>query len=139
MYNKQKKIIIIFKHIINYVMLCIIISNIHILFNRLIPLLSDVYLDMFVKALNNVCCPFTQLLEHINGVRECMQTDCLSVTLLAFENLFTNCFITEENKKIKGVEFETLEIYKDKLKVVLGWLKFIDLCFIIISKTIKKL
>lgn len=77
-------------------------------------------MDMFVKAMSNMCCPYTQLLEYINDVQECMKTNCSIIILLSFENMFKDCFITEENKKFKGKEFKVLDIYKDKLKIVLG-------------------
>lgn len=77
-------------------------------------------MDMFVKAMSNMCCPYTQLLEYINDVQECMKTNCSSIIFLSFENMFKDCFITEENKKFKGKEFKALDIYKDKLKIVLG-------------------
>lgn len=75
---------------------------------------------MFIKAISNICCPFTQLVEYINDVQECLKTNCLNTIITAFQNLFKNCFITEENKNIKGNEFKILHIYKDKLKVILG-------------------
>lgn len=70
--------------------------------------------------MSNVCCPFTQLLEYINDVYESTKSNCLSIITLAFENLFKNCFITEENKTFKGNAFKSLDIYKDKLKVISG-------------------
>ncbi|XP_029343349.1 DNA-dependent protein kinase catalytic subunit isoform X1 [Acyrthosiphon pisum] len=73
---------------------------------------------MFVKAISNVCCPFTQLLEYISGVEESLKTNCLSMIKLAFENVFKNCFITEENQHFKGKEFKTLDIFKDNLKYI---------------------
>jgi len=39
---------------------------------------------------------------------------------LAFENVFKNCFITEENQHFKGKEFKTLDIFKDNLKFIFG-------------------
>lgn len=75
---------------------------------------------MFVKAINNVCCPFTQLLEYINDVQESIKTNCLSLIKLAFENVFKNCFITEENQQFKGKGFKTLDIFKDNLKLIFG-------------------
>lgn len=73
-----------------------------------------------MKALSNVCCPFIQLIDYINNVIECMQTNCLITIVSSFENIFKNCFITEENKKFKGKEFNSIKIYKDQLKVILG-------------------
>lgn len=87
---------------------------------RLIPIISDINMDLFVKAISNVCCPFTQLLKYINYTQDRMKTNCMSTIILAFENIFNNCFITEENKKFKGKEFKILDIYKDKLKIILG-------------------
>lgn len=73
---------------------------------------------MFVKAISNVCCPFTQLLEYINDVQESLKTNCLSLIKLAFENVFNNCFINEENQHFKGKEFKTLDFFKDNLKLI---------------------
>jgi len=89
-------------------------------FYRLVPLISDIYLDIFVKAISNVCCPFTQLLEYINDVQESIKTNNLSLIILAFENIFKNCFITNENQEFKGKEFKTLDFFKDNLKLVFG-------------------
>lgn len=75
---------------------------------------------MFINAISNVCCPFTQLLESIIDIQECKKNNCLSIVILAFENILKNCFITEENQRFKGNEFKLLDIYKDKLKVILG-------------------
>jgi len=75
---------------------------------------------MFVKAISNVCCPFTQLLEYINDVLENIKTNCLSVSILALENIFKNCFITEENQQFKGKEFKILDIFKNNLKLFFG-------------------
>lgn len=83
-------------------------------------MISDIHLDMFIKAISNVCCPLIQLLKYINDILECIKTNCFNKVIVAFENMFNNCFITEENLKFKGKEFKTLEIYKDKLKEVLG-------------------
>lgn len=83
-------------------------------------MISDIHLDMFIKAISNVCCPLVQLLNYINDIQECMKTNCFNKAIVAFENMFNNCFITEENLKLKGKEFKILDIYKDKLKVVLG-------------------
>lgn len=77
-------------------------------------------MEIFVKAMSNICCPYTQLLEYINNVQECMKTNCSSIVSSSFENIFKDCFITEENQKFKGKEFKALDIYKDKLKIVLG-------------------
>lgn len=79
---------------------------------------------MFVKAISNVCCPFTQLLKYINDIKEYIKSNCMNTIVLAFENMFNNCFITEDNQKFKGKEFKILDIYKDKLKMVLGQLLF---------------
>jgi len=75
---------------------------------------------MFVKAISNVCCPFTQLLEYINDVQESIKTNNLSMIKLAFENVFKNCFITEKNQQFKGKEFKTLDVFKDNLKSIFG-------------------
>lgn len=73
---------------------------------------------MIIEAISNVCCPFTQLLESINDVQESIKTNCSSMIILAFENIFKICFITEENQKFKGKEFKTLDIFKDNLKII---------------------
>ncbi|XP_022179332.1 DNA-dependent protein kinase catalytic subunit-like isoform X2 [Myzus persicae] len=85
---------------------------------KLVPLISDINLDMFVKAISNVCCPFTQLLEYMNDVQESLKTNNLVMIKLAFENVFKNCFITEENQQFKGKEFKTLDIFIDSLKSI---------------------
>lgn len=77
-------------------------------------------MDMFIKAISNICCPFTQLLEYINDIKEYMKTNCLSIIILKFKNLFKNCFITKENQEFKGNEFKRLDIYKNNLEDILG-------------------
>jgi len=101
-------------------------------FYRLVPLISDIYLDIFVKAISNVCCPFTQLLEYINDVQESIKTNNLSLIILEFENIFKNCFITNENQEFKGKEFKTLDFFKDNLKLVFGKLP-LNICILCIT------
>lgn len=60
------------------------------------------------------------LLEYINEIQECIKTNCLKIIILAFDNMFKNCFIIKENLEFKGKEFKTLDIYKDKLQDILG-------------------
>ncbi|CAH1737387.1 unnamed protein product [Aphis gossypii] len=108
---------------------------------KLVPLISDIYLDIFVKAISNVCCPFTQLLEYINDVQESIKTNNLSLIILEFENIFKNCFITNENQEFKGKEFKTLDFFKDNLKLVFDKIQssdfnLNDVCMTLI--TIKK-
>lgn len=80
---------------------------------------------MFIEAINNVCCPFTQLLDYINNIQESMKTNSSSIIVWGFKKMFKNCFITEENQKFKGNEFKSLDIYKHKLKDILGLLVII--------------
>jgi len=84
---------------------------------------------MFIKAISNVCCPFTQLLEYINDVQESIKTNNLSLIILVFENMFKNCFITKENQQFKGKEFKTLDIFKDNLKLIFGKL-LLNICIL---------
>uniref|UniRef100_A0A2H8U1F2 DNA-dependent protein kinase catalytic subunit n=2 Tax=Melanaphis sacchari TaxID=742174 RepID=A0A2H8U1F2_9HEMI len=108
---------------------------------KLVPLISDIYIDMFIKAISNVCCPFTQLLEYINDVQESIKTNNLSLIILVFEIMLKNCFITKENQQFKGKEFKTLDIFKNELESIFDKLKssysnLNDVCMALI--TIKK-